>query len=341
MSALLSKLFNVANAGTPESPLASKLLRTVLSVYLLVALVVTVLQLGMEYREERMRLQEELNQVANAFLPVLTTSLWNLDDDQLERSMDGIWVNAAVGHIDVSDDLDQQLVNRNRAMNYLGLSSDSLPWYQYSYDINYSDNLGSDLFVGRLTLGASSLVVFQRATSTFMYTVINAFIKTFVLWLFFYYALVKYVSRPLHKLTRSVHQINPDNSEESECNRMNLSELHTDDELGDLAKGFTDLESALIQKNLTIDERQSNLEETVEELERVSNAKSVFLAHMSHELRTPLNGLLGMIDFLQDKLGKFKIPKFFATVDLLPRTPASGKIQKFLLKEKHGAADNL
>jgi len=48
-----------------------------------------------------------------------------------------------------------------------------------------------------------------------------------------------------------------------------------------------------------------------------------------------------LIDFLQDKLGKFKIPKFFATVDLLPRTPASGKIQKFMLKEKHGAADNL
>ena len=220
MSAFLSKLSNVASAGHPESPLASKLLRTVLSVYLLVALIVTVLQLGMEYREERMRLQEELDQVANAFLPVLTTSLWNLDDDQLERSTDGIWVNVAVGHIDVSDDHDQQLVDRNRAMHYLGLSSDGLPWYEYSYDINYSDNFEEDLFVGRLTLGASSLVVFQRATSTFIYTIINAFIKTMVLWVFFYYALVKFVSRPLHQLTQSAHHINPDNTKESECNRM-------------------------------------------------------------------------------------------------------------------------
>ena len=45
-------------------------------------------------------------------------------------------------------------------------------------------------------------------------------------------------------------------------------------------------------------------------------------------------------DFLQDRLGKFKIPKYMTTVAELPRTAASGKIQKFLLKEKHGKANN-
>ena len=45
--------------------------------------------------------------------------------------------------------------------------------------------------------------------------------------------------------------------------------------------------------------------------------------------------------FLRDKLGKFKLPKYLATVDTLPRTPASGKVQKFILKDQHGGADNL
>jgi len=45
--------------------------------------------------------------------------------------------------------------------------------------------------------------------------------------------------------------------------------------------------------------------------------------------------------FLQDKLGKFKLPKYLAVVDTLPRTPASGKVQKFILKDQHGRADNL
>jgi fatty-acyl-CoA synthase len=45
-------------------------------------------------------------------------------------------------------------------------------------------------------------------------------------------------------------------------------------------------------------------------------------------------------DFLSDRLGKFKIPKYMAVVDELPRTAASGKVQKFLLKEQHGGANN-
>ena len=45
--------------------------------------------------------------------------------------------------------------------------------------------------------------------------------------------------------------------------------------------------------------------------------------------------------FLKDRMGKFKIPKFLVLVDELPRTAASGKVQKFVLKEEHGGADNL
>ena len=44
--------------------------------------------------------------------------------------------------------------------------------------------------------------------------------------------------------------------------------------------------------------------------------------------------------FLGDKLGRFKLPKYLAVVKELPRTPASGKIQKFLLKRTHGKVDN-
>ena len=45
-------------------------------------------------------------------------------------------------------------------------------------------------------------------------------------------------------------------------------------------------------------------------------------------------------DYLADRLGKFKIPKYMVAVVELPRTVASGKVQKFVLKEKHGRADN-
>lgn len=45
-------------------------------------------------------------------------------------------------------------------------------------------------------------------------------------------------------------------------------------------------------------------------------------------------------DFLKDRLGKYKIPKYMVVVDELPRTVASGKVRKFILKEQHGKPDN-
>ena len=44
--------------------------------------------------------------------------------------------------------------------------------------------------------------------------------------------------------------------------------------------------------------------------------------------------------YLTERLGKYKIPKYGVLVEELPRTTASGKVQKFILKKRHGRADN-
>jgi fatty-acyl-CoA synthase len=44
--------------------------------------------------------------------------------------------------------------------------------------------------------------------------------------------------------------------------------------------------------------------------------------------------------FLGERLGKYKIPKYMTILGELPRTAASGKIQKFILREKHGGPDH-
>jgi fatty-acyl-CoA synthase len=45
-------------------------------------------------------------------------------------------------------------------------------------------------------------------------------------------------------------------------------------------------------------------------------------------------------EFLRDKMAKYKIPKYGVILESLPRTVASEKVQKFILKEKHGKADD-
>ncbi len=44
--------------------------------------------------------------------------------------------------------------------------------------------------------------------------------------------------------------------------------------------------------------------------------------------------------FLEARTAKYKVPKYMVVVDKLPRTVASDKVQKFILKEQHGRADN-
>lgn len=50
--------------------------------------------------------------------------------------------------------------------------------------------------------------------------------------------------------------------------------------------------------------------------------------------------LEGLQEFLADKMAKYKIPKYLVVVEALPRTVASEKVRKFVLKEKHGKPDN-
>ena len=284
---------------TGRSPLAGKLLRAVLSVYLAVALLITCFQLVLEYREEERRLQVELDQMAEAFMPVLTTALWNLDNEQIASSTGGIWVNPAVWRVVVTDDLDQTIVDRSRPYGAF-VDRWQLPWYEYRYDIVYQDDSSAGTAVGQMTLSSNAFVVARRATSTFFYTILNALLKTLVLWLIFHYALTRMVSRPLSILTAASHRINPDSRSSADSQAPSLTEFHTEDELGELAKSFSDLESSLIEKNGAIAAHQHKLEQSITELEDALATKSIFLAHMNHELRTPMNGLLGTVALLRD-----------------------------------------
>ena len=90
-------------------------------------------------------------------------------------------------------------------------------------------------------------------------------------------------------------------------------DIHTDDELEDLADEFNQMTSRLSESYATLEQKVEDrtrdlgvaLDEIAEkgrQLEVASKNKSEFLANMSHELRTPLNAIIGFSELLLEKL---------------------------------------
>ncbi len=74
--------------------------------------------------------------------------------------------------------------------------------------------------------------------------------------------------------------------------------VHSEDEIGQLAKSFKRMVENINHTIQDRDRAQHEMEQAKIEAESSSQAKSIFLANMSHEIRTPMNAVLGYSQLL-------------------------------------------
>ncbi len=314
---------------SPKDSIATRLLRIIFGIYLTIAIIVTVIQLGIEYFNVKKDVIEEVKSLHISFYSSLNEALWKFDGDQLKTLLKGIWENQVI--VGVRIDNHQQDGNmeilgwvidveghyhlvgqENKEFLHIMEGERFFTFIEYEFPFTYIDEYHNEYDLGKGIFYSSNQVVFNRIKYGFMLIIINSVVKTLALWIIFLVVVRRFLIHPLVDLTQHVAHIDPENVEHVDFSITTIgrNELKILEEVfHHLIQNLVSVRKKLEHYNLRLEDlvekRTVELKETNEELQRATQqaksanrAKSQFLANMSHELRTPLNAILGFAQII-------------------------------------------
>lgn len=295
--------------------LSIRLVTAVISFSLLIALVVTGIQIVIAYQHNIRTLTKNLDQIEQGYTQSIETAIWEANNIQIYALLDSMSQLPDVGKIQLNDDGNNHFVrNDNIVDNFV----------ERVIPLSHNEN-NKSVSLGQLTIGLTDLHLWEDLKQQALGIAITSVITLMLSALVIVYLFQTLISRHLYRLSTFAKEL--DLKKLDQTLTLDRRQNPAPDELDLLVNAFNSLQENLKQEltlNQSITEElrnhQTTLEKTVEErtvelkasidqldaairiaesakkqADDANAAKSSFLANMSHEIRTPMNAVLGML----------------------------------------------
>lgn len=270
---------NKATLHKKKIGIARQLLVSIILISSFFTLLITGLNVHLDYKEDISGVETQLEQVKQSYLSSLTASLWVEDREQLKLQAEGIMQLPNVHYLEIKDD--------NGIVLQLGT-----PLSEYEYQVSWpmQQNFADKKFdLATFKIQADLYPIYKGLWDKFVVLLLSQVVKTFIVALFIIFVVYKIVVRPLTEMSDAVGHVDSDKLPLP----IELMPRKFDDEITHLAENY----------NASITEIRHNyleLEISKHQAEDANLKKSEFLANMSHEIRTPMNGVIGTASLLQE-----------------------------------------
>jgi len=248
--------------------ISRKLLTRVLSVYFILTISVTGIQIIAEYFNTKSHINSELLTLQKTISGSLTRAVWELNTQQAIDISEGLIAIPMIRGITVTDEANNIITQLGEVLTlpssplqethneHQSISSMSEGLFGHSFPLIFEFS-GRTTKVGTVTLLSSNDVIFSRIEVGLYFLIGNAIVKTAFLVLLFSLAFTRLLTEPLQELTDQIKQLDLDDPEASKFHSMHNEK----NELDILEDAYNNLIDELVEfkDRLALSQRETSL----------------------------------------------------------------------------------